>query len=51
MYILINCPISEQFCIGNLFMGESFQDYSWIQDFEAGLSTESQPQIVELGTS
>ena len=27
-------------------MGESFQDYSWIQDFEA---IESQPQNPELG--
>ena len=42
-------------------MGESFQDYSWIQDFEADfpqtygvsnnvpVSTESQPQNAELG--
>ena len=36
-------------------MGESFQDYSWIQDFEADfpqkvgwLSTESRPQNAEL---
>ena len=29
-------------------MGESFQDYSWIQDFEAD-SIESQPQNSELG--
>ena len=33
-------------------MGESFQDYSWIQDFEADfpqkVSTESQPQNPEL---
>ena len=31
-------------------MGESFQDNSWIQDFEAD-STESQPQNAELGRS
>ena len=30
-------------------MGESFQDYSWIQDFEADF-TESQPQNAELGS-
>ena len=29
-------------------MVESFQEYSWIQDFEALLSTESQPQNAEL---
>ena len=27
-----------------MYMGESFQDYSWIQDF-----AESQPQNAELG--
>ena len=32
-----------------LYKGESFQDYSWIQDFEAGwLSVESQPQNTEF---
>ena len=34
-------------------MGKNFQDYSWIQDFEADFpqkrSTESQPQNAELG--
>ena len=32
-------------------MGESFQDYSWIQDFEADFlwKVESQPQNAELG--
>ena len=30
-------------------MGEGFQDYSWIQDFEADF-IESQPQNAELGS-
>ena len=30
-----------------IYMGESFQDYSWIQDFEAD-SIESQSQIAEF---
>ena len=34
-------------------MGESFQDYSWVQDFEADflltISTESQSQNTEFG--
>ena len=36
----------------NAYMGESFQDYSLIQDFKADfLSIESQPQNSELGIS
>ena len=29
-------------------MGESFQDYSWIQEIEADFSMKSQPQNPEL---
>ena len=33
-----------------IYIGESFEDYSWIQDFVTGwLSIESQPQNAELG--
>ena len=40
---------NKQFLNGSYgSIGESFQDYSWIQDFEADFPMESRPQNPEL---